>query len=86
MLKYSNSRNQIIAKEIADLTINNYQKGLTQKLHEESQNDDADVTNTIVPTSNGINNVPPSNLSGGVKSTMVRGALHCSLSISMVAL
>ena len=54
MLKYSNSKNQIIAKEIADLTINNYQKGLQQKKNQESQDadDDVDVTNTIVPTTN----------------------------------
>ena len=53
MLKYSNSKNQIIAKEIADLTINNYHKGLQQKENEKAQDADADnVTNIIVPTAN----------------------------------
>ena len=52
MLKYSNSNNQIIAQKIAELTINNYEKGLAIKNQEEGQPDDIDDNNvnTIVPT------------------------------------
>jgi len=52
MLKYSNSNNQIIAQKIAELTINNYEKGLAIKNQEEGQSDDIDDNNvnTIVPT------------------------------------
>ena len=52
MLKYSNSNNQIIAQKIAELTINNYEKGLAIKNQQEGQPDDIDDNNvnTIVPT------------------------------------
>ena len=50
MLKYSNSKNQTIAQQIADLTISNYEKGLALKEDEENGDDDDGITNTIIPT------------------------------------